>query len=81
MKYSDIKLLPGQVVIKDPDGLLQAQKEEQPKKTAPRKAVKRWTLPLLKPFVVLLLARLIVAQLPRKVDSLSDCPCFGEVKR
>lgn len=32
-----IQLLPGQVVYNDPDGLLQAQKEEQPKKTAPRK--------------------------------------------
>jgi hypothetical protein len=35
--YEPIQLLPGQVVYNDPDGLLQAQKEEQPKKTAPRK--------------------------------------------
>ncbi|BCW78315.1 hypothetical protein NicSoilC5_03340 [Arthrobacter sp. NicSoilC5] len=35
-EYADIQLLPGQVVYNDPDGLLQAQKEEQPKKTAPR---------------------------------------------
>lgn len=37
MDYEPIQLLPGQVVYNDPDGLLQAQKEEQPKKTAPRK--------------------------------------------
>jgi hypothetical protein len=37
LTYDDIQLLPGQVVYNDPDGLLQAQKEEQPKKTAPRR--------------------------------------------
>lgn len=38
--YEPIRVLPGQVVINDPDGLLQAQKEEQPNKTAPRKKLK-----------------------------------------
>ncbi len=37
MSYEAIQLLPGQVVHNDPDGLLQAEKEEQPKKTAPHK--------------------------------------------
>jgi hypothetical protein len=38
--YDPIQLLPGQMVLSDPDGLLQAQKEEQPKKTAPRMKLK-----------------------------------------